>query len=267
MNVSKASESRLIHINGVQAIEAQLTIRPGAFNYARSAIGKHPSSKEFSWLMGILEGHKVAARAFPGGNGTNVSGVTNEAQLREAFRTRDESCRLWINEPQLEAVIEKFGDGKLAFHMGGMYCQETPAEIENLIAAALSRPVELDSFDSTTELTVQVVVVGEASCADDEDANGVYDHFLLLSRPVDLNALTKQEASAIATAALDSFHDHQGIEVLDDFHILVQLPDGRELEELSFDEPQEADLVRLVSHEGKIADINDSVRLKESARR
>ena len=110
-----------VTVNGYPAIQTQLAVRKGSFSFARSAIGKMPSSDEFAWLMGILEGQTVTAIVF---SGTNVSGHTNEGQLRQAFAGLNPDYSFWIKEPQLEAVIAKFGDGKLGFSMSGMYCDQ-----------------------------------------------------------------------------------------------------------------------------------------------
>lgn len=122
----------MVTVNGYPAVKTRLTVRNGAFFTSQSVATARPSD-EFAWLMGLLEGRDVEAIAF---SGTNLSGHTTEAELREAFTTMNPENRLWIKEPQLEAVIAKFGDGKLGFHMGGMYCEQTPAEIEALIATA-----------------------------------------------------------------------------------------------------------------------------------
>ncbi len=121
-----------VSVNGYPAIQTQLSVRNGSFSFARSAMGKMPSSDEFAWLMGILEGQTVTATVF---SGTNISGHTNEDQLRQAFAGLNPEHSFWIKEPQLEAVIAKFGDGKLGFNMSGMYCEQTPAEIEELLAS------------------------------------------------------------------------------------------------------------------------------------
>lgn len=118
-------------VNGHKAAQLELTVRKGAFSYARSAIGKMPAPDKFSWLMGILEGWPVFATAF---SGTNVVGHTSEAQLRHAYSNMSADNQFYIKEPQLEAVIAEFGDGTLGFHMGGMYCEQTPAQIAEAIA-------------------------------------------------------------------------------------------------------------------------------------
>lgn len=126
-----------VTVNGYPAIQTQLSVRKGSFSFARSAMGKMPSSDEFAWLMGILEGQPVTATVF---SCTNVSGHTNVDQLRQAFAGLNPAYSFWIKEPQLQAVIAKFGDGKLGFSMSGMYCEQTPAEIEKLLASITDEP-------------------------------------------------------------------------------------------------------------------------------
>lgn len=109
-----------VTVNGYPAIKTSLAVRKGSFHFARSAMGNLPSSDEFAWLMGILEGQTVAATVF---SGTNVTGHTNADQIRECFAALNPDYSFWIKAPQLEAVIAKFGDGTLGFNMGGMYCE------------------------------------------------------------------------------------------------------------------------------------------------
>ena len=126
------SSAERVTVNGHPAVKMELTVRKGAFSVARSAIGKSPSSDEFAWLLGILDGQTVAATVF---SGTNVVGHTNEDQLRQAFARMNPGYAFWIKEPQLEVVIKKFGDGKIGFDMSGRYCEQTPAEIERLLSS------------------------------------------------------------------------------------------------------------------------------------
>ena len=126
------ANTKTVTVNGYPAVQTQLMVRQGSFNYARSAIGKMPSYGEFACLMGILEGHTVTATVF---SGTNVTGHTNAEQLRQAFADMNSENRFWIKEPQLNAVIAKFGDGKVGFDMSRMFCEQTPAQIEELLAS------------------------------------------------------------------------------------------------------------------------------------
>lgn len=75
---------------------------------------------------------------------------------------------------------------------------------------------------------VFVVVTGDASDEDDDGLQGIFE----INVPVaGLDIGNPAHLEAIATAALDSFHEHQGIEVLDDFTITAMLADGRLLSE------------------------------------
>jgi hypothetical protein len=134
---AEVQESQLerVTVNGVSAVKMPLTIRKGAYSWAKHAHtrGKLPAQPLICNLMGILEGRQVIATAF---SGTNVVGHTSAEQLRQAYGEMDPEYRFWIKEAQLEQVIAAFGDGKLGFDMGGFYCQETPKEIESMLASA-----------------------------------------------------------------------------------------------------------------------------------
>lgn len=80
-------------------------------------------------------------------------------------------------------------------------------------------------------LNCYVHVSGIASDEEDEGVQGFYLIELLQANQVIPDVLTVEEKSQIAKAVLDSFHDHQGIEVLEDFEIAVHLADGTVIEE------------------------------------
>lgn len=104
-------------------------------------------------------------------------------------------------------------------------------------------------------LLVKVVVTGIASDQHDEALPGVYGHEVHLSRAVAREAMTAAEAGAIAEAVLDSFHDEQGIEELDDFVIEVQLADGTVIHEMTDSSAHASDVVDRVEHLNKIEDL------------
>lgn len=161
--------AKRVTVNGYPAIQTQLTVSKGSFSFARSAIGKMPSSEEFAWLMGILEGRDVTATVF---SGTNVSGNTNADQLRQAFAGLNPDYSFWIKEPQLEAVIAKFGDGKLGFTMSGMYCEQTPAEIEKLLASVQAEP----SAKTTNEpMELEVTLRSKTTFGTDKETIRVWE--------------------------------------------------------------------------------------------
>jgi hypothetical protein len=136
--------AKKVLVNGYPAIETNLDIGRNGFSYARSAIGKMPSTDEYAWLMGILEGQTVRATVF---SGTNVVGHTNTEQLRKAFASLNPAYGFWIKEPQLEKVIEQFGDSTLGFSMSGIYCKQTPAQIESFLAAVHDEDVLTDEAE------------------------------------------------------------------------------------------------------------------------
>lgn len=110
---------------------------------------------------------------------------------------------------------------------------------------------ELTLTPPTQILDVEVVVTGTASDDDDENVPGTYDHEVKLSRPVVASNLTPGEAGAIAQAVLNSFHDHQGIECLDDFEIVARIKGGPRIEELADEAGHDAQLVKSVLHFGQ----------------
>lgn len=110
---------------------------------------------------------------------------------------------------------------------------------------------ELDVVSaSATKLDCYVHVTGDATDADDEGVQGFYLIEVYLARQVALDTLTLNEKSEIAAAVLDSFHDKQGISVLDDFTIGALLPDGSDIVEAG-DVPASGLILRAV-HLGSV---------------
>ena len=85
--------------------------------------------------------------------------------------------------------------------------------------------------DKADKVQAWVLVTGDASHDDDASLPGIYSVTVWLSRKLDLNSLDDKQASEISSAVLDCFHQHQGIEVLDDFSIEGRLSSGRLLED------------------------------------
>lgn len=96
-----------------------------------------------------------------------------------------------------------------------------------------------------TQLRCTVRVSGDASDPEDKNIPGEYSFVANLNRAVEPQDLTTPEKSNLAAAILDCFHEHFGIEVLDDFTIQVLLPDGQEIED---DDLPDAGLVECVEH-------------------
>jgi hypothetical protein len=104
--------------------------------------------------------------------------------------------------------------------------------------------------NGTTQLLCYIEVTGTATHADDETLPGQYLVELTLLRYVSVSLLTAAELAEIARHALDCFHDHQGIEVLDDFEITATLGNGLPITQ---DSPENIQpLVRFANHAGKV---------------
>ena len=99
---------------------------------------------------------------------------------------------------------------------------------------------------------LRVVLAGLASTeGGDENVPGQYGIEVILSRPVCIFSLTQVEKSEIAKSVLDCFHQHQGIECLDDFEITATLPNGQVISE--DDESAATGLVKSTDHLGKLS--------------
>lgn len=95
-----------------------------------------------------------------------------------------------------------------------------------------------------------VRVVGDATDPEDESLPGWYEHEVILTKDCPIEAMSTAEKAEIVEAVLDSFHDHQGIECLEDFTITVYLADGKALEQQ--DQEVAIDVVESVEHLGKV---------------
>lgn len=94
--------------------------------------------------------------------------------------------------------------------------------------------------------SVFVIVTGSASEEEDDAVQGIYQFSVA---PADVDLADPLHCSATATAVLDSFHEHQGISMLDDFEIKLVLSDGRVIGE---HEPHVVDLAGGAEHQGKV---------------
>lgn len=103
-----------------------------------------------------------------------------------------------------------------------------------------------------------MLVTGDASEPEDESVPGVYAHAVKLSRYLE-SGEPSETFGAIAEAVLNSFHEHQGIECLDDFEIAVQITDGSTIAEMEDASAHERGLVLFVEHNGKVADANTAI--------
>ncbi len=107
-----------------------------------------------------------------------------------------------------------------------------------------------DTNELVDELTCYVHVSGEASEEEDEGVQGIYAISINLSEAVDLTQLSDDQKDKIAAAALDEFHDNQGISMLEDFSISVYLPTGEEADELI--KPIDSDFSASASYDGMV---------------
>lgn len=103
---------------------------------------------------------------------------------------------------------------------------------------------------STEKLNCYIQAKGEPCEPEGEGIRGFYLIELSLSRPLVLGSISDQDRSEIATAALDSFHEHQGIEDLDTFRISVLLEDGTKAEEGAY---EGTGLVLNAEHHGELS--------------
>lgn len=81
------------------------------------------------------------------------------------------------------------------------------------------------------EIKCIVTVTGEASSPEDDNVPGVYEIEVHSEDVLDLDNLDDITKSEIATRVKDEFHDHIGIDNLDDFVIELKLENGVILEE------------------------------------
>lgn len=102
----------------------------------------------------------------------------------------------------------------------------------------------------THKIACYVGVTGEPSDSEDVDLPGFYQITIASPLALKLGQLTTAEQSLLAIATLDSFHDHQGIEVLDDFDISVFLPDGSKV--IEDEDVADTKLILEVEHIGKV---------------
>lgn len=91
------------------------------------------------------------------------------------------------------------------------------------------------------EKTVYVVVTGEYSEPEDEEVQGIYE----IAVAGHLSEGQKREA------ALDQFHDHIGIEMLEDFRIVVVDDQGRSL--VGLEKYENGELTSFADYRGGVA--------------
>lgn len=109
-------------------------------------------------------------------------------------------------------------------------------------------------MEKSPKLECYVEVTGEASDQEDQGVQGFYQIDVTMGRPVDPDNLTDAEQSEIAKAVLDSFHEHQGISMLEDFGIEVFASNGIGLSEE--DMTTDTNLVLNVEYLGSVDEVD-----------
>lgn len=103
-----------------------------------------------------------------------------------------------------------------------------------------------------SQIDCYIEVTGAPSHEDDQDLPGFYLVSLELSCAIDPCDASEEDKSQMAEAALNEFHEKQGIEVLDDFKIRVRLPSGQAIYETGHSSET---LVKASSFDGKVDEI------------
>jgi len=112
----------------------QLKVRAGS---VRSSVGV-VSNEEVQRILTLLDGVTVEARVY---SSTNMCFHVTESMMRDAWKNLDESEHFWINEKNVEKIIERFTvpnewDNTLACPLPNLHCESTPAEIDVMLENA-----------------------------------------------------------------------------------------------------------------------------------
>lgn len=95
----------------------------------------------------------------------------------------------------------------------------------------------------TESIKCYVVVSGEHTDDDDDGVAGFYELELRVSKnEIDFESPTQAQQTALASAALDEWHENNGVEVLDDFEITVYLANGVCISEVEDEVPAALDV-------------------------
>ena len=89
-------------------------------------------------MIGLFNGHTVAANVY---SGTNKCFNVTKEMILHAWEILDRVEFYWITKSDVEHLIERFttvGENgyTLAMTLPNLFCKETPAEIENMLASA-----------------------------------------------------------------------------------------------------------------------------------
>lgn len=94
------------------------------------------SSSDAQNMIALFTGHTVLANVY---SGTNKCFDVTEDMIRNAWETLDTETFFWINEAVVEHLIQRFttvgtNGHTLAMCLPNLFCKETPAEIEQMLA-------------------------------------------------------------------------------------------------------------------------------------
>ncbi len=111
-----------------------LKVRAGS---VRSMVGV-VSSEDVQIILTLLDGATVEARVY---SSTNMCFHVTEKMIRDAWKNLDESERYWINQSNIEKIVERFthlneGRNTLAVPLPNLHCESTPAEIDEMLKTA-----------------------------------------------------------------------------------------------------------------------------------
>ena len=103
----------------------------------RSAVGV-VSNEEVQIILTLLDGATVEARVY---SSTNMCFHVTEKMIRDAWKNLAESERYWINQSNIENIVERFTllnehRNTLAVPLPNLHCESTPAEIEEMLKVA-----------------------------------------------------------------------------------------------------------------------------------
>lgn len=110
-----------------------LTLRIECTCSPRSAFPS--ASTEFQAMLALFDGHKVAASVY---SGTNKCFSVTKQMILDAWDKMDKEQYFWVDESQLEGIIEKYctvddNGHKLSMSIPNFFCFETPARIKGMM--------------------------------------------------------------------------------------------------------------------------------------
>lgn len=172
---------------------------------------------------------------------------TTEEVRPEAFAGYDAGCRY-------RGVILRRNDNLRGFlgHWSAVAGNDKDGTFKVMQCRRMRDLIEeVDQWaQNYTQHSFFVHAEGTASDEEDEGVQGVYEVLIELADPIAWEKITPASRTAFASDVLDSFHAHQGIEVLDDFSISVRAASGEVLQDTMA--PDIALAVKNVTYYGKV---------------